>query len=345
MLSPQRAPIAAAPAIVPHPWRIAPGLILAAIIAGLAFAIQRIPGMGVFSPMILAIIIGMAFHNTIGTPAQAKPGLAFALKRVLRLAIVLLGLQLTFTQMREVGIGGLTIIFVSLTATFFFTKWFARLIGVERKLAELIAAGTSICGASAVIAMNTVTEAPDEDVAYGVACVTLFGGVAVLFYPLLAEAMALSPRHYGLWTGASIHEIAQVVAAAFQRGPEAGHIATVAKLSRVMMLAPMVFGLGLAAHRHKRADGGAVRAAAPIPWFVLGFVALVSVNSMVIIPPLALRWIALVTTFLLSLALAAMGLETYFRKLMAEGLKPVLLGGASWLFIAVFSLLLIEFTG
>jgi len=216
-------------------------------------------------------------------------------------------------------------------------------LGVEAKLTELIAAGTSICGASAVIATNTVTNAPDEDVAYAVACVTVFGTIAMFGYPLLPALLHLSPRAYGLWTGASIHEIAQVVAAAFQDGKDAGQFGTIAKLSRVMMLAPVVLTLGYLASRGA-AHHGRMAARAPLPWFVLGFIALVGLNSVVAIPAAAKAFAIPATTFLLSMALAAMGLETDIAKLKAKGLRPFFLGLAAFLFIATFSLTLVHFT-
>jgi uncharacterized integral membrane protein (TIGR00698 family) len=323
--------------------KLLPGLGLAAGIAALAFALRQLPGLGVLSPMILAILIGIGFHNLIGTPASAKPGVTFSLKRLLRLAIILLGLQLTAQQIAEVGVTGVALIAATLIATFVFTKWFARLIGVDAKLGELIAAGTSICGASAVIATNSVTEAPDEDVAYAVACVTVFGSIAMFLYPALTGLLHLSPRAFGLWSGASIHEIAQVVAAAFQAGTDAGNYGTIAKLTRVTMLAPVVITLGLLASRKRRDLGeAAARGKAPIPYFVLGFIALVVVNSVLTVPPEIKAWIVVSTTFLLSLALAAMGLETDIRKLRAKGFRPLLLGAAAWLFIALFSLALIK---
>ena len=283
----------------------------------LAFGLHRLPVIGTLSPLILATLVGMAFHNIVGTPARAKAGIAFTLRRILRLAIILLGLQLTAAQVAEVGAPGIAIIVVVLFSTFAFTTWAGRLLGVERKLAELIAAGTSICGASAVIATNTVTGASDEDVAYAVACVTLFGTVAMFGYPLLPALLHLDPQAFGLWAGSSIHEIAQVVAAAFQNGPASGQFGTVAKLSRVMMLAPVVLGLGLLAARRARAAGGDghSHARAPIPWFAFGFIAMVVLNSLVTVPADAKSVIVPVTTFLLSMALAAMGLATDFRKL------------------------------
>jgi uncharacterized integral membrane protein (TIGR00698 family) len=318
-----------------------PGLAIAGGLAATAFALRSLPGVATFSPLILAILLGMAFHNVIGTPAQAKAGIKFSLRRILRFAIILLGLQLTAAQVAEVGTTGIAIIVSTLIATFLFTKWFGRVLGVDAKLAELIAAGTSICGASAVIATNTVTNARDEDVAYAVACVTVFGSIAMFAYPLLPAFLHLTPKAYGLWTGSSIHEIAQVVAAAFQDGKLAGEFGTIAKLSRVMMLAPVVLTLSYFA-RHRRKNDEAA-ASPPLPWFVLGFIALVVLNSLVAIPPSAKAFIVPATTFLLSVALAAMGLETDIRKLKAEGLKPLLLGLAAFLFIAGFSLTLVHF--
>jgi uncharacterized integral membrane protein (TIGR00698 family) len=318
-----------------------PGLGLTGAIALGAFALRQIPGVGLFSPMILATVTGMAIHNVIGMPAICRPGVIFSLKRILRLGIILLGFQLMLSQVAAVGVAGVAIILAALAATFFFTKAIGRLMGVDPKLAELIGAGTSICGASAVIATNTVTEGSDADVAYAVTCVTVFGSLAMLLYPLLPGILHLSPRDFGLWSGASIHEIAQVVAASFQDGPAAGQFGTVAKLTRVMMLAPLVIGLGLVAAR-KAASGASPRKAPPMPWFVLGFIAVMLLNSGITVAPAEKAQIVILTNFLLSMALAAMGLETDFAKLRREGLKPLALAACAWIFIASFSLVLVK---
>jgi uncharacterized integral membrane protein (TIGR00698 family) len=338
-------------AAAPHRHRqaalaILPGLLLASAVAASAYGLRQLPGMTTFSPMILAILIGIAVHNVVGTPAIARPGVVFSLRRLLRFAIILLGLQLTISQVIELGGRGFAIIATTLLATFAFTVWMGKLLGVDRKLAQLIAAGTSICGASAVIATNTVVDAHDEDVAYAVACVTVFGSVAMFAYPLLPGLLQLDSHAFGLWAGASIHEIAQVVAAAFQDGQSAGEFGTIAKLSRVMLLAPVVIALGLIATRGAAKNTpGAAAARPPMPWFVLGFVALVGVNSLIAVPAEVKTWIAVATTFLLSVALAAMGLETDIRKLTAKGLRPALLGALAFLFIAGFSLTLIKLIG
>ena len=323
---------------------LVPGIGLAAAIAVAAFLAREITGVGTFSPMILAIVIGMAFHNLIGTPARARPGIAFSMKRLLRAAIVLLGFQLTLTQVASVGGRGLLVIAATLAATFLFTIGAGRLLGVDRKLAELIAAGTSICGASAVIATNTVTDAHDEDVTYAIACVTIFGSVAMFAYPALPGLLHLDAPSYGLWCGSSIHEIAQVVAASFQNGQRAGEIGTLVKLARVMLLAPVVLALSVK-KRFAAVRAKAKTARLPLPWFVLGFIALVAVNSAVTIPDSDRKIIATLTTFLLTIALAAMGLETDISKLYARGIRPAILGALAFLFIAAFSLLLIKIVG
>lgn len=315
-----------------------PGLALGGALVGLAYALRSLSFVALFSPMILAILFGMAFHNLIGTPVRAKPGVKFAMRHVLRFAVALLGLQLTIQQLADVGVTGVVIIAATLSATFVLTKWLGKRLGVEDKLAELIAAGTSICGASAVVAVNTVTEAHDEDVAYAVACVTLFGSVAMFVYPLLPGLLHLAPRGFGLWTGASIHEVAQVVAAAFQDGKEAGEFGTIAKLARVGMLAPVVLALSALT----AGPGKAKRQTVAVPGFVIGFVALVVFNSIVAIPAGIHHAIALATAILLSVALAALGLEADIRKLAEKGFRPLVLGAAASVFIAGFSLVLVK---
>ncbi|TMV86337.1 YeiH family putative sulfate export transporter [Thioclava sp. BHET1] len=321
--------------------QILPGLLLTGGIAAIGFALHTLPGLGILSPLILSILLGMAWHNLIGTPAVAHAGVKFALRRLLRAGIVFLGLQLTLSQVAEVGVKGVILIALTLGATFLFTLWLGRRLGVAPKLAQLIAAGTSICGASAVIATDAVTRAPDEDVAYAIACVTVFGSLSMVLYPALGGLLPLSAQGYGLWAGASIHEVAQVVAAGYQKGQAAGDFATISKLTRVMMLAPVVLVLGRLATRQN--TGGAAKT--PMPWFVLGFLAMVGLASTGVLPQPVLHGAATLTQILLAMALAAMGLETDVRKLCAKGLRPLALGAASWIFIAGFALVLVLIAG
>lgn len=308
-----------------------PGLALAAVIAAAAMGLRELPGMGTVSPLILAIVIGIGLRNLFGLPAVLVPGIKASLKRVLRAGIVLLGLHLTVAQVIAVGGPGLLMVTATLAATFVFTLWLGRVLGVDRPLTELMATGTSVCGASAVLAANTVSEGSDEDVAYAVAAVTVFGSIAMLTYPWLGQMMGLEDIAYGLWTGATVHEVAQVVAAGFQGGDEAGELATVVKLSRVALLAPVVIVLGImAARRH----GETKKGKAPTPWFVGGFLLMIGINSAGILPAAIHAPLVDATPFLLAMGMAAMGLETDVRRLAAKGLRPLALGAGSTLFIA-----------
>ena len=325
-------------------WPVAllPGIILVGGVVGAAYSLREFPGLTIFSPMILAVIIGMVFANVVGVAPNTKAGIGFSQKDLLRFAIVLLGFQLTTSQVLSIGAEGFGIVALTLGATFFFTITLARFLGVERRLAELIAAGTSICGASAIVATNAVTSARDEDVAYAVACITLFGTIAMLGYPLLAPTLGLDQHHFGLWAGASIHEVAQVIGAAFQNGPEAGEIGTVAKLTRVALLAPMVIGLGLMV---RRGNGGDSTARPPTPWFVFGFVAVVALNSLVGIPEAIRPTVSFVTTLMLTMGLAAMGLQTNVSEVRSRGIRPLFLALCAFVFIAGFSFMLVKLAG
>ena len=320
---------------------LGPGLALTGGIGALAFVLRLIPGVSALSPMILAVLIGVVVHNFIGAPAATRQGAEFSLRRLLRISIVLLGLQITARQAADLGPGALAMIAAALVSTLGFTVLMGRALGVSRGLALLIGVGTSICGASAVIAAKAAIRGDDEDAAYAVACVTVFGTLAMFAYPLAQTFIHLTPRAYGLWAGASIHEIAQVVAAAFQDGEAAGQFGTIAKLTRVAMMAPVVIALSEITARLGFAGEGE-RTRPPFPWFLIGFLALSTFNSVVDIPHALAAPIGVVTTFLLSMAMAAMGLHTDLRRIRARGLRPLALALLASLFICLVSLLMVR---
>ncbi len=323
--------------------RLLPGLALATAIAVLAVLLRRLPMLATTSALMLAILLGMAWRNLVGTPAAAIPGLIACLKRPLRIGIALLGLQLTLAQVAEVGVGGVAVIVACVAASFAFTVGAGRWLGVEPGLARLIAAGTSICGASAIVAANTVVRDRDESVAYSLAVVTLCGTVVMLLYPLLGSVLQLSDHWYGLWIGASVHEVAQVVAAGFAHGQDAGEFATVSKLTRVLMLAPLVLVLAALARRALSAVAAdaPTASATPTPWFVYVFIVLVLLGSSGGVPDSivdAARW---ASQSLLALALAAVGLCTDLRSIVARGWRPFALGGLASAFIGLLALVLV----
>jgi len=320
--------------------RLLPGLALGGAVTAAAFLLRslELPGLTRLSPLMLAIMIGMLVRNTLGRPEAARAGLAFSLRGPLRLGIILLGLQVTLAEILGIGWSGLLILAFALLSTYLFTLWLGGRLGVAPGLATLIAAGTGVCGASAIVAANTVVRDGDESVAYALATVTLFGTIAMFSYPLIGAALHMPTEVYGLWSGASVHEVAQVVAAGFARGQAEGEFATVAKLARVLMLAPLVIGMGLWAAR--QTQGGSRTGSPPIPWFVFGFLALVLLGDTGWIDPQLRLYANLATQILLTFALAAVGLETDIRRLIAQGWQPLLLGALATVYIALSTLLL-----
>ncbi|MFM8517063.1 MAG: YeiH family protein [Nevskiaceae bacterium] len=331
-----------------HRWQaLLPGLALGGAVTVAAFLLRalHLPGLARISPLMLAIMIGMLVRNTFGRPESARAGLAFGLRVPLRLGIILLGLQVTLVDILGIGWTGLLILTFALFSTYLLTLWLGARLGVAPGLATLIAAGTGVCGASAIVAANTVVRDGDESVAYALATVTLFGTIAMFSYPLLGASLDLSPQVYGLWSGASVHEVAQVVAAGFARGQAEGEFATVAKLARVLMLAPLVIGMGLWAARQTAANGAPSAGRAPIPWFVFGFLALVLIGDTGWIDPKWRSAASVATQVLLTFALAAVGLETDMRRLVAQGWQPLLLGALATSYIALSTLLLAALWG
>lgn len=318
-----------------------PGLIYSATIAGLALLIYFTSNLSLLNPLLTAVLIGMVARNTIGIPSHCQPGIAFSMKRILRLAVILLGLKLSLSQILEVGFSGLIIVSVSSISTFYLTCWLGKKLKVNRHLTHLIAAGTSICGASAVVATNAVVESSEEDVTYAIALITSLGTLAMLSYPLLADLLQLSSSTFGIWCGASIHEVAQVVAAGFQKSTASGEIATITKLSRVLLIVPIIAVLSYQKTDRYLADTRSDKNI-PVPWFVLFFGIVIIFNSIGIFPVLVKTSLSVINQFLLCLSMAAMGLMTRLASLSNIGIRPLYLAGISWLFLGSLSLLLIK---
>ncbi|MHA6686678.1 YeiH family protein [Mesorhizobium sp. A556] len=320
-----------------------PGLVLVGVITASAYGLRHIPSVSQLSPMISAIFVGMLFANVVGVNTSAAAGISLSGKRLLRLAVALLGLQISFAQLAEIGVTGIGFAAFGLLSTFLFTVWMGRLLGVDRDLTQLLAAGTSICGASAIAAANAVTGADDEDVSYAVACITLFGTIAMFLFPFVGLLAGLSTQQYGLWIGLSVHEVAQVVGAAFQGGAEAGEIAVVTKLARVMMLAPLIIGLSCFLARPS-GHAEATRGRTPlVPFFVIGFLILAALNSFGLAPEIVRAPIVASTPVLLTAAMAALGLGTNISKLKKHGLPPLLLAAMGSVFIAGVSFFMVTF--
>ncbi|WP_225931400.1 YeiH family protein [Leptolyngbya sp. 7M] len=317
-----------------------PGLMLTALIAAFSLSIEHTLKLTFLNPLLIAVFLGMAIQNCFGIPTYFRPGIHFSMKRILRLAVILLGLKLSLTEVLAVGPVGLMIVISSSVSTFYLTCWLGRCLHINRKLTHLIAAGTSICGASAVVATNSVIDSSEEDMAYAITTITGFGTCAMLLYPWVPALFQISPQAFGIWCGASIHEVAQVIAAGFQNGIVSGEFATITKLSRVLLLIPIVGFLGWENQYSSLHSNKTNRSNVPVPWFVVFFGLLVCVNSLNLVSESIKSLILSVNQFLLCLSLAAMGLETTLNRLAKIGLKPIYLAALSWLFLSLSSLLM-----
>lgn len=315
------------------------GLAYCVTIAAIAYALTNTMQFKTISPMIGSILLGMIAGNIIPTATWIRPGLNLAMRPIMRAGIVLLGFQITLSQIISMGPAVLFIVSTTLIVTFVATLIAGKLLGVPRQLTELIAVGTSVCGASAILAANSVTGAKEEDVAYALATVTLFGTLSMLIYPLVHPLIGLDSQAYGIWTGATVHEVGQVTAAAFQGGETAGFYGTVSKLFRVTLLVGVVGALALRQKRYQSASAKTGRAG--FPWYVLMFIGVVALNSALQVPDDILDQLQGTSVAFLSVALAAMGLQTKVSSLVLMGIRPMLLGVFSWLLISSIGLLLV----
>ncbi|MGI8313260.1 YeiH family protein [Saccharopolyspora hattusasensis] len=306
-----------------------PGLAVTAVAIAVSMAIcGRFPAV---SALTVAVVVGIVAGNVPGFPASARPGIAWSTKKLLRVGVVLLGLQLSVTQVLGLGAGTVVAVLLIVALTFVGTLLIGRLMGVPRGLSMLVATGFSICGASAVAAMESVVERDDEDVATSVAMVTVFGTISMLVLPAVAVGYGLSGDEIGRVAGGSVHEVAQVVAAASPAGAAAVAVAVVIKLSRVVLLAPMVIAVSVVERRRSAADSG--KRPPIMPLFVLGFLVAVAVRSGGVLPEAVLDGAKQLTTLLLTGALFALGFGVRIKALLRNGAKAFALGVCSTILV------------
>ncbi len=312
-------------------WHFIPGLALCAALTGLALwagAIPAVAGAG-FSALTLAILAGMVIGNTLYPKIwqQCDGGVLFAKQHLLRLGIILYGFRLTFSQIAEVGVSGIVIDILTLSSTFLLACFLGqKIFGLDRQTSWLIGAGSSICGAAAILATEPVIKAEPSKVTVAVATVVIFGTLAIFIYPLMYPLLAhwFSPENYGIFIGSTMHEVAQVVAAGHAISPDAENSAVIAKMLRVMMLAP--FLIFLAARVKQLAPAGSAQTGKiTIPWFAVLFILVAIFNSLHLLPVALVEALITLDTVLLAMAMAALGLTTHVSALKKAGAKPLVM--------------------
>lgn len=343
-----------------------PGWVLVLIVAISARFLQSlIPGPTLnraISEILIAGLIGLLVRNTLPLPASTQPGIAFALHRLLRLGIILLGLRLSLQDVVATGLSALILIIACITLALTLAFGAGQLFRIPLRLATLIGVGTAICGNSAIVATAPVIEAKEDEVGFAVATITLFGLIAVILYPIIGQALHLTDRVFGMWSGTAVNDTSQVVATAGAYSQAALNVATVVKLTRNTLMAPIIVIIGLLYQRlGEQTKETKIAPGKLVPWFVLGFLAMSFARTLGVAAGFfpqnvaqpgnlaaaaaALTWVDEASKFLILLALAGIGLGTNVASLRTIGLKPFVVGLCVAGVLAIFSLSVVMLTG
>ncbi|HEY0231444.1 MAG TPA: YeiH family protein [Dokdonella sp.] len=312
-----------------------PGLLFTLLIGLAGLGLAALPPFQhlQLSALTLAIILGMLLGNLFGNrlPQRLAPGIGFSQRDLLRAGVVLYGLRISFQQIAAVGPGALLLDLTIVSSTMALGVWVGRRwLGLDRDTALLTACGSAICGAAAVLATERLLKPEPSKVAIAVASVVLFGTLNIFLYPEIAARLALPANGFGIYAGATVHEVAQVVAIGNAVSPAATDTAVIVKLTRVLLLVPFLFILG-----GWQARKGGARGAISIPWFALVFVGVCALNSVITLPPTLRSRLLDLDTLLLAMAMGALGLETRFSRLRALGPKPLVLAFVLFVWLTV----------
>lgn len=331
------------------------GILFVAIFAAAATMIADIgfiKALGI-SPLVIGIVMGIFYANTLHNhiPKAWETGITFSAKKILRFAIVFYGFRLTFQQIMDVGMEGFLVSLIMLSTTFFLGTWLGhKIFKMEEDTSMLTAAGASVCGAAAVLATEPVLKSEGYKAAIAVSMVVLFGTISMFLYPVLYASIIepatgflhMTPSQFGIYVGGTIHEVAQVVAvpASIPGAPvEMANNAVIVKMTRVIMIAPMLIILGIwLSMKAKKTGAQSDGVKLVIPWFAVYFIAMAGFNSLQIVPENVVGVINEIDTFLLTMAMTALGMGTIFAKFKGLGLAPVYtaLGMFVWLVIGGF---------
>lgn len=327
---------------------VLPGAALCVAVAALATVLGReVPVVG--GP-VLAILMGIVLGSTVpwARGESLTPGLVFASRPVLQTSIVVLGTGLSLQEVLRVGGASLPVMFGSLAVSLIGAQLIGRALGVGRDVRTLIGIGTGICGASAIAASTAVMKPRDSDVAYAIGTIFTFNIAAVLLFPPLGHLIGMSGHSFGLWSGTAVNDMSSVVAAAYSFGDDAGPYAIVVKLTRSLMIIPIVMVLAWVTSRRASA-GGAQHVSLPwrkvVPVFLIGFVIAAALDTVGVIPHSWHGGLGQLGTFLITVALAGIGLSMRPAQLRQAGLRPLVLGGILWVCVAGTSLGLQLLTG
>lgn len=327
-----------------------PGIALSVAIAAVAVWIESLMPIHWIGAAVIAMFIGMVLNCFLGGKSWLKPGLKITSKKVLKLAIVLLGLSLNITTVLQVGKMSLAVMVFTLLTCFGGGYLIGKALGLNWKLSNLISAGTGICGGSAIAAIAPTIEADDTDVAYAMSATFLFDMAMIVLFPIMGQALGMSDQAFGIWAGTAVNDTSSVVATGYAFSEAAGDFATMVKLTRTLAIIPTVVTFALIQLRLKRREAIAasqsvgeqkpkLRIAKIFPWFILGFLAMSVVASIFPIPAAVVSGTKTTSKFLMVCALSAIGLNTSFGDMKRSGIRPMLHGFIISALVVVVALL------
>ncbi|MBO5240569.1 MAG: YeiH family putative sulfate export transporter [Clostridia bacterium] len=313
------------------------GILLSATVAALAFFIESLFPVHLIGAAIIAMFIGMILNKFLKNTDIFNDGIKFTSKKILKFAIILLGLSLNISTVLQVGKTSLLVMIFTLLTCFGGGYFIGKALGLNWKLSNLISAGTGICGGSAIAAIAPTIEADDNDVAYAMSATFLFDMAMIILFPILGRLIGMTDEAFGIWAGTAVNDTSSVVATAYAFSEAAGDYATMVKLTRTLAIIPTVVTFTFIQLRLKKKE--AVENSKEIreikanfkftkifPWFILGFLAMSIVASVFPIPSAVISGTKNVSKFLMVCALSAIGLNTSFSKIKKAGIRPMLHG-------------------
>ena len=330
--------------------KLIPGVLLSVAIAAVACFIESLLPIHVIGSAVIAMFIGMLLNYFLRNTKIFATGIKFTSKKVLKLAIILLGLSLNITTILNVGRMSLTVMIFTLATCFGGGYFIGKALGLNWKLSNLISAGTGICGGSAIAAISSTIEADDNDVAYAMSATFIFDMAMIILFPIMGRALGMDDQAFGIWAGTAVNDTSSVVATGYAFSEGAGDFATMVKLTRTLAIIPTVIVFALIQLRIKRKeamanslDGSELKANFKLskifPWFILGFLALSIIASIFPIPTAIVSGTKSVSKFLMVCALAAIGLNTSFAKMKNAGIRPMVHGFIISALVVVVALL------
>ena len=313
-----------------------PGFAAALAVAVLACWLESLMPVHLVGSAVIAMFIGMLVNYFAKPTAMVTPGLRFTSKKVLKFAIVLLGLSLNIATILNVGRLSLTVMVFTLATCFGGGYFIGRALGLNWKLSNLISAGTGICGGSAIAAIASTIEAEDNDIAYAMSATFLFDMAMIVLFPIMGRALGMTDEAFGIWAGTAVNDTSSVVATGYAFSEAAGDFATMVKLTRTLAIIPTVVVFAFIQLNIKRREAateavsGELKAnfsiAKIFPWFILGFLAMAIAASVFPIPAAVAAGAKRLSKFLMVCALAAIGLNTSFKEMKKAGARPMIHG-------------------